>query len=30
MADGSSAAEIAGSIVGKVWSAKVFARKPMP
>jgi SAM-dependent methyltransferase len=28
-ADGSTAADIARSIVGKVWSAKFYARKPM-
>jgi len=30
MADGSTAADIARSITGKVWSAKFYARKPMP
>jgi SAM-dependent methyltransferase len=29
-AGGSTAADIARSIVGKVWSAKVYARKPIP
>ncbi len=29
-AGGSSAADIARSIVGKVWSAKIYARKPVP